>query len=91
MFLFIASSVPELQSKIVLSPQFLVNALKSLITAEMFYKKKAEMLDKLMEFRRKGILKIGLIGTVFFYLMNFKAETKTVVVNAMNFYKSFHK
>ena len=91
MFLCIVSSVPELQSKIVLSPKFLVNALKSLITAEMFYKKKAEMLDKLMEFRRKGILKISLIGTVFFYLINLEAETKTVVVNAMNFFKQFHK
>ena len=39
-----------------------MNALKSLITAEMFCKKKADILDKWMEFRQKGILRTSLIG-----------------------------
>ena len=55
-------SIPELRDQIVLSPQFLVNALKSLITAEMFCKKKSEILDKWKEFRQKGILRQSLLG-----------------------------
>ena len=47
---------------IVLSPKFLVNALKSLITAEEFCKKKTEIRDQWNELRRKGILRPGLLG-----------------------------
>ena len=47
-----------------LSPQFLVDALKSLITAEMFCKKKPEILDKWREFRQKGILTMSLLGII---------------------------
>ena len=65
--LIILSSVQELQNNIVLSPQFLVNALKSLITAEMFCKKKAGILDKWMEFRQKGILRTSLIGNLYYH------------------------
>ena len=45
-----------------LSPQFLVNSLKSLITADAFCKKKPEILDKWKEFRQKGILRQSLLG-----------------------------
>ena len=45
-----------------LTPQFLVNALKSLITAEMFCKKKPEILETWREFQQMGILKSNLLG-----------------------------
>ena len=45
-----------------LTPQFLVNALKSVITAEMFCKKKPEILESWREFRQKGLLKSSLLG-----------------------------
>ena len=61
--LLLIFSIPELRDQIVLSPQFLVDALKSLITAEMFCKKKPEILDKWREFRQKGILTMSLLGT----------------------------
>ena len=55
-------SIPELRDQIVLSPQFLVNSLKSLITAEAFCKKKPEIRRKWSEFRQKGILRRSLLG-----------------------------
>ena len=61
-FIIFFYSLPELRNKIVLTPQFLVNALKSLITAEMFCKKRPDVLDSWKEFRQKGILKPNLLG-----------------------------
>ena len=55
-------SIPELRDQIVLSPQFLVNSLKSVITADEFCKKKPEVLDKWREFRQKGVLRQSLLG-----------------------------
>ena len=85
-FQFISSSDPELKDRIVLSPQFLVNALKSLITAEMFFKKKAEIRDKLGELRCKGILRPSLIGIRLFSFMYLESEIKILMGNLSSIY-----
>ncbi|KAK3595401.1 hypothetical protein CHS0354_008835 [Potamilus streckersoni] len=53
-----------LKEKIVLDPQWLIDALKSLITAEMFILKKPAIIDKWCEFKKKGKLTQELIDAI---------------------------
>ncbi|KAL3854739.1 hypothetical protein ACJMK2_013988, partial [Sinanodonta woodiana] len=54
----------KLREKIVLDPQWLIDALKSLITAEMFVLKNPAVINKWYEFKEKGKLTIELIDAV---------------------------
>ncbi|KAL3854151.1 hypothetical protein ACJMK2_013429 [Sinanodonta woodiana] len=53
-----------LREKIVLDPQWLIDALKSLVTAEMFMLKKPAIIDKWFEFKKKGKLTQELIDAI---------------------------
>ncbi|KAK3602566.1 hypothetical protein CHS0354_021162 [Potamilus streckersoni] len=54
----------RLREKIVLEPQWLIDALKSLITAEMFVLKNPAVISKWSEFKEKGKLTLELIDAV---------------------------
>ncbi|KAL3887957.1 hypothetical protein ACJMK2_000342 [Sinanodonta woodiana] len=57
-------SVEDLREKIVLDPQWMIDALKSLITAETFIKKNPAITSKLYEFIKTGKLTHELIDVV---------------------------
>ena len=67
-FFYIVFSVDELREKIVLDPQWMIDALKSLITAETFIKKNPAITSKFYEFIKTGKLTHELIGLQFFAL-----------------------
>ena len=78
----IYSSVPELKDKIVLNPQFLVNALKSLITAERFCEKKKGI--NWRDFQEKGILTTCLLGIIFITYVFSVYEVSLLANNLLN-------
>ncbi|KAK3608707.1 hypothetical protein CHS0354_013641, partial [Potamilus streckersoni] len=57
-------SIEALREKIVLDPQWLINALKSLITAETFIQKKSAITSKWYEFKETGKLTHELIDAI---------------------------
>jgi hypothetical protein len=59
---YMVFSVEELREKIILEPQWMIDALKSLITAETFIRKNPAITSKFREFIKTGKLTHDLIG-----------------------------
>ena len=66
MFFYMDFSVEELRKKIILEPQWIIDALKSLITAETFIRQNPAITSKFREFVKTGKLTHELIGLYLF-------------------------
>ncbi|KAL3887765.1 hypothetical protein ACJMK2_000158 [Sinanodonta woodiana] len=64
MFFYMDFSVEELRKKIILEPQWIIDALKSLITAETFIRQNPAITSKFREFVKTGKLTHELIDII---------------------------